>query len=78
MSACEKCWADAGGDDEKYRRLLAERTGDLRCWPEQQAGPDAKPCPECRGRLVRHQHTGECMVNPAHTVQPTPTARADE
>jgi hypothetical protein len=70
MSTCEKCWADSNRDpykstSEEYRRLLAER-GPTGCTGEQQAGPDATPCPECGGRLVRHQYTGECMVNAAH------------
>jgi hypothetical protein len=70
MSACERCWADSGRDPyqshaEAYQRLLEER-GPNGCTPEQQAGPGAKPCPDCGGRLVRHQHTGECMANISH------------
>lgn len=58
MSACEKCWADAGGDSDEYRRLIEVREP---CTPEQQAGLDASECPDCN-RLAIHQHTGECMA----------------
>jgi len=58
MSACERCWAEAGGNAGEYRRLLSLRS----CTPEQQAGPDAGLCLHC-GRRTRHQHTGECMVH---------------
>lgn len=37
MSACEKCWADAGGSYERYLELLKEREANP-CTPEQQAG----------------------------------------
>ena len=65
MSACEKCWRDAHyGDVDsvavRYHELLVERAGHP-CSPEEQAGPYAKPCADCNGRLVLHQHTGECM-----------------
>jgi hypothetical protein len=63
MSACEKCWSDAHGADDKaaeYARLIRERTGERACTAEQQAGPDAGICPAC-GRRTAHQHTGECM-----------------
>lgn len=71
MSSCEKCWSDAHGNGAysdaatNYQRLLDERK-DNPCTPEQQAGPDASPCTECGNRMVRHQHTGECMANPEH------------
>lgn len=70
MSACEKCWSDAHGDPyksvaEEYERLIEERR-DRPCTPEEQAGPDAKPCPQCGGRRVLHQHTGECMASISH------------
>ena len=57
MVSCEKCWRDAGGNPDEYHRLLAERD----CTPEQQAGPEAKKCPEC-GRIALHQHVGDCMA----------------
>jgi len=60
MSACEKCWADAGGDPDQYRQLLAARDRVRNCTPEEQAGPSATECPECH-RLTLHQHTGEPM-----------------
>jgi len=67
MSGCEKCWRDAHGDPyesvtSRYHELLAIRN----CTPEEQAGPDAAPCVECGGRMVRHQWTGECMADGAH------------
>jgi hypothetical protein len=37
MSACEKCWSDAGGVYARYLELLEERK-DRPCAPEQQAG----------------------------------------
>lgn len=63
MSACEKCWADAGGNADSYSRLIVDRNVIGRpplCSPEDQAGPDATECPECH-RLTLHQHTGEPM-----------------
>lgn len=57
MSACEHCWAEAGGDVDRYGELLKVRE----CTPEEQAGPDAKACPNC-GRMTLHQFTGECMA----------------
>jgi hypothetical protein len=57
MSSCEKCWADAGGDADRYAALIKERHP---CTPQEQAGPDAKWCPDC-GEMTLHQHTGECM-----------------
>lgn len=65
MSSCEKCWRDAhsggpyGDVADQYRKLVDERK-DNPCTPEEQAGPDAKECPECK-RMSLHQHTGECM-----------------
>lgn len=35
MSACEKCWADAGGNMEHYMELLALRASNP-CTPDQQ------------------------------------------
>lgn len=62
MPSCEKCWEDAGGDPDLYRRFLRRRkqTGDV-CSPEQQAGEGASICPRC-GRKTVHQHAGICMV----------------
>jgi hypothetical protein len=37
VSACEKCWSDAGGDYARYLELLEERKN-RPCSPEQQAG----------------------------------------
>ena len=56
MSACEKCWAAAGGSADRYRELLLKR----KCTPEEQAGPDASQCPWC-GRMTLHQITREAM-----------------
>lgn len=74
MSACQKCWSDAHDGiysdvAENYGRLLSERTGDRACTPEQQAGPDAAPCDQCGGRLVRHEITGRCMVDARHDAR---------
>jgi len=56
MATCERCWSLSLGSSERYARLLKEED----CTPEQQAGPDAKTCPEC-GRCTLHQHVGCCM-----------------
>jgi hypothetical protein len=56
MSACEKCWADAGGEADRYAELIKKRY----CTAEEQAGPDAGTCPRCQ-RKTAHQHTGELM-----------------
>ena len=60
MSSCEKCWADAGGDSNRYRELLRARDKTGRCTPEEEAGPNAKECPLCH-RRTKHQHTGQLM-----------------
>lgn len=60
MTACEKCWRDAGGIPAVYAELMEDRK--LKpCTPEQQAGPDASFCWRC-GRRTAHQLTHECMV----------------
>lgn len=59
MPSCEKCWQEAGGDADVYTRLMQVRN----CTPEEQAGPEATECPECKRRTV-HQHCHICM-NPA-------------
>ena len=64
MSTCEKCWREAHRGPQfsvadEYHRLMAERKENP-CTPEEQAGPDAKPCQTC-GRLTLHQVTGEPM-----------------
>ena len=68
MSACEKCWSDAGrettygGSESKaqaYNRLMEERKANP-CTPEQQAGQDADECPFCH-RMTLHQWTKEPM-----------------
>lgn len=56
MSACEKCWSEAGGDAEYYSRLLTVNV----CTPEQQAGPDGQRCANC-GLMSLHQYTKQCM-----------------
>lgn len=56
MSACEKCWADAGGQPARYRELLLLRA----CTPQEQAGPGATKCPVCQ-RMTLHQYTREPM-----------------
>lgn len=60
MSSCEKCWADAGGDPDEYRRLLKERDA-IPCTPEEHAGPDATTCPAC-GRRAVHQWAKTCVA----------------
>jgi hypothetical protein len=57
MSSCEKCWAESGGDPDRYTELLHRKP---RCTPEEQAGPYASRCPHCR-LLTIHQHTKEPM-----------------
>ena len=67
MASCEKCWSDAylrsrsSGKDqyECYIELISERAHNP-CTPEQQAGEDAKICPNC-GRKTIHQYCGVCM-----------------
>lgn len=55
MTSCEKCWRDAGGDAERYRELIAERSGDMECSYEDQAGGDAAgTCPHCKRQAVHH------------------------
>lgn len=56
MSACEKCWADAGGDMERYAQLLKERA-DNPCTPEQQAGD---PTPWCLGCGAMKRENCDC------------------
>lgn len=64
MASCEKCWRDAGGDPERYRELIEDRTGTMEeCTLEEQAGgDDAKQCDKC-GRQTVHCIVGRC-VNP--------------
>lgn len=59
MSACEKCWADAGGDMALYTQLLRERA-DHPCTPEQQAGEDIDPTPWCAGCGAMKQKDCDC------------------
>lgn len=65
MSACEKCWRQAGGNPDYYRELVKTRS----CTPEEQAGLAASVCPECK-RQTLHQYTGECMAgcDPTKTI----------
>lgn len=56
MSACEKCWSDAGGNPDSYSILLKQS----KCTPEEQAGEDARYCLYCE-RKTAHQWTGQCM-----------------
>lgn len=65
MSSCEKCWRDAqsnaaGCVSDEYHRLIRERA-DHPCTPEEQAGPDAGECFECKRRTL-HQITKQCMA----------------
>ena len=65
MSSCEKCWSDALDSEDacqpdRYRELIELRKGNP-CTPEEQAGPDATECPECK-RMSQHQITGQCMT----------------
>jgi len=64
MPGCEKCWGDAymrmrcdssKSQAEYYRDLLNERK-DNPCTPEEQAGLDAKKCPNC-GRMAKPRNT---------------------
>lgn len=41
--------------------IFAAIRSDHPCTPEEQAGPDAIICGECK-RMTIHQHTGECMA----------------
>lgn len=66
MSSCEKCWADAGGDADRYKWLLANRKP---CSAEEQAGPNAGFCPECLRKTI-HQHTGQPMCGCEGRVKP--------
>ena len=68
MASCEKCWSDAymrtlsdpmKSQAEHYHNLIIERK-DHPCTPEQQAGINAKKCPEC-GRLAVHEICHICM-----------------
>lgn len=58
MSSCEKCWADAEGDMNRYMELI-ERPDP--CTPEEQAGPAARRCPGCK-RMTIHPHGGYCLA----------------
>ena len=59
MSACEKCWRDAGGDPDRYHELLNQRK-DSPCTPEEQAGgKDAEFCYHCHRRTI-HLYTKKC------------------
>lgn len=59
MSACEKCWREAGGDAERYSALIGERRSQP-CSAEEQAGERAEECPWC-GRKTLHELTREPM-----------------
>lgn len=59
-ASCEKCWRDSGGQGAGYGDLVRSRK-DNPCTPEEQAGPYASKCPECK-RMTLHQHTDECMA----------------
>ena len=59
MPSCETCWRDAGGNAERYAKLVQER----RCTPEEQAGKDSGTCYVC-GRRTMHPHAHVCM-NPS-------------
>lgn len=73
MSSCEKCWADAGGEPDRYRELLRDRTAkDVRCSAEEQAGPHALKCPAC-SRMTIHQYTGEPMCGCPRAEKGIPT-----
>lgn len=53
---CEKCWAEARGDEDRYKELLKTRE----CTPEEQAGDNAGLCGYCN-RKTRHQFCFVCM-----------------
>lgn len=61
MTACERCWADSGGEPERYEELIRDRRGDQMCTAEQQAGPDATECPSGCGKTV-HQYARRCTL----------------
>lgn len=60
MASCEKCWEDAGGNPDKYSRLIKLRA-DNPCSPEDQAGEGAEKCPTC-GKFAIHIYCHECMA----------------
>jgi hypothetical protein len=66
MPSCEKCWKDAGGNPDRYTKLVRER----KCTPEEQAGDDAGNCNSC-GRRTMHQHCHICM-NPSCSSNQSP------
>ena len=61
MPSCEKCWTDAGGNPDRYSRLIKERE-DTPCTPEEQAGEYADVCPKCKRKTI-HQYVKKC-TNP--------------
>lgn len=62
MASCEKCWRDAHGDPDLYGELIAMRSGELQCTPEQQAGGvEATICGYC-GRKAVHMICMVCMA----------------
>jgi len=67
MASCEKCWSDAytlsranGKSQAKNYLELIEKRNDNPCTPEEQAGIEAKICPECKRKTV-HQICNICM-----------------
>lgn len=70
MASCEKCWADAGGDPDRYAELGRERAASP-CTPEEQAGPDALWCYRCARRTL-HQHARVCTACGGDGSTPAP------
>ena len=65
MSACEKCWRDAGGNHERYLELLKEREGNP-CTPAEQAGDDYDGAPYCSDCGAKHARFCKCPPHPRH------------
>jgi hypothetical protein len=62
MASCERCWSEAGGNVERYMRMVETRDAlGHPCTPEEQAGPYAEECPKC-GRKTVHQLCRVCMA----------------
>jgi hypothetical protein len=70
MPSCERCWARSRGSVERYRGLLKTE----KCSPEDEAGPDATPCPKCR-RITVHQYARICMACGLDCATPDPTTK---
>jgi len=59
MASCEKCWSDSTSV-ENYHMLLKQRK-DNPCTKEEQAGENAKTCPNCKRKTI-HQYAKQCVI----------------